>query len=184
MQHKYYGPYEKYIKRPLDCFLATCAFVVLSPSDYFNRKVALMTDEERPTKYRQEKWKDVSVFNKRVSKAGSKSQKLWNDLSTVIFNYEFEICNIAKALQTGGQSCVHFWCGDFMINRLGMDGTTKTFIYTLMNIAGPVFGFIVSPIINAKFGSYETPHAPFVLVVLHIITMIFGFLATLIDNTI
>ena len=31
MQHKYYGPYEKYIKRPLDCFLATCAFVVLSP---------------------------------------------------------------------------------------------------------------------------------------------------------
>ena len=124
------------------------------------------------------------MFNKRVSKAGSKSQKLWNDLSTVIFNYEFEICNIAKALQTGGQSCVHFWCGDFMINRLGMDGTTKTFIYTLMNIAGPVFGFIVSPIINAKFGSYETPHAPFVLVVLHIITMIFGFLATLIDNTI
>ena len=31
MKHKPYGPYEKYIKRPLDCFLATCAFVVLSP---------------------------------------------------------------------------------------------------------------------------------------------------------
>lgn len=30
MKHKPYGPYEKYIKRPLDCFLATCAFVVLS----------------------------------------------------------------------------------------------------------------------------------------------------------
>lgn len=31
MKHKPFGPYEKYIKRPLDCFLATCAFVVLSP---------------------------------------------------------------------------------------------------------------------------------------------------------
>lgn len=31
MTHKPYGPYEKYIKRPLDCILATFAFVVLSP---------------------------------------------------------------------------------------------------------------------------------------------------------
>ena len=31
MKHKYYGPYEKYIKRPLDCTLASCALVVLSP---------------------------------------------------------------------------------------------------------------------------------------------------------
>lgn len=30
-KHKPYGPYEKYIKRPLDCFLAVCALVVLSP---------------------------------------------------------------------------------------------------------------------------------------------------------
>lgn len=31
MPHKYFGPYERYIKRPLDCFLAICAFVVFSP---------------------------------------------------------------------------------------------------------------------------------------------------------
>ena len=31
MNHKPYGLYERYIKRPLDCFLATCALVVLSP---------------------------------------------------------------------------------------------------------------------------------------------------------
>lgn len=31
MNHKPYGPYEKYIKRPLDCFLAAGALVVLSP---------------------------------------------------------------------------------------------------------------------------------------------------------
>lgn len=29
--HKPYGPYEKYFKRPLDCLLATGALVVLSP---------------------------------------------------------------------------------------------------------------------------------------------------------
>jgi len=160
------------------------SFVVLSPNDYFNRKVVLMTDDERPTEYKEEKWQEISVFNRRSSKPGSRSKKLWNDLYSVITNYEFEICNIAKALQTGGQSCVHFWCGDFMINRLGMDGTTKTMIYTLMNLAGPSIGFIVSPIINKYFGSYETPHAPFVIMVLHIITITFGVLATLIDNVI
>lgn len=31
MDHKAYGPYEKFIKRPLDCVLATGALVVLSP---------------------------------------------------------------------------------------------------------------------------------------------------------
>lgn len=30
-KHKPYGPYEKYIKRPLDCLLATSALIVLSP---------------------------------------------------------------------------------------------------------------------------------------------------------
>ena len=29
--HKPYGPYERFIKRPLDCFLASIALIVLSP---------------------------------------------------------------------------------------------------------------------------------------------------------
>ena len=31
MQHKPYGPYEKYIKRPMDCILASAAIIILSP---------------------------------------------------------------------------------------------------------------------------------------------------------
>ncbi len=31
MSHKPYGPYERFIKRPLDCVLATGAFAILSP---------------------------------------------------------------------------------------------------------------------------------------------------------
>ena len=31
MQHRPYGPYERYIKRPLDCVLAALAFAVLLP---------------------------------------------------------------------------------------------------------------------------------------------------------
>lgn len=31
MEHKPYGPYERFIKRPLDCLLATMALIVLSP---------------------------------------------------------------------------------------------------------------------------------------------------------
>ena len=164
-------------------FLFFCGlFIVLSPIDYFNRKVVLMSDDERPTEYKEEKWKEISVFNRRVSRPGSKTQKLWNDLYTVITNYEFEICNCAKALQNGTQSCIHFWCGDFMINRLGMDGTKKTLIYTLMNISGPSIGFLLSPIINKFFGSYETPHAPIVIMVIHLLTISFGLSATLINN--
>ena len=30
-RHKSYGPYEKYIKRPMDCFLSAAAIIVLSP---------------------------------------------------------------------------------------------------------------------------------------------------------
>ena len=30
-RHKPYGPYEAYVKRPLDCFLASFALIVLSP---------------------------------------------------------------------------------------------------------------------------------------------------------
>ena len=143
-----------------------------------------MADEERPTEYQQTKWKETSIFNRRESKPGSKTQKLWNDLYTVITNYEFELCNCAKALQNGSQSCIHFWCGDFMINRLGMDGTVKTLVYTVMNIAGPAFGFFLSPFINKVFGSYETNHAPIVIMVLHLITISFGLSATLINNVI
>ena len=164
-------------------FLVFCGlFIVLSPIDYFNRKVVLMSDEERPTEYQAEKWKEISIFNRRESRPGSKSQKLWNDIYTVITNYEFELCNAAKALQNGSQSCIHFWCGDFMINRLGMDGTAKTMIYTLMNISGPAIGFFLSPIINKFFGSYETNHAPIVIMVLHLITISFGLSATLINS--
>lgn len=32
MQHKPFGIYEKYIKRPLDCCLAVCTFIVLLPA--------------------------------------------------------------------------------------------------------------------------------------------------------
>lgn len=31
MGHRLYGSYEKFMKRPLDCFLATCALIALSP---------------------------------------------------------------------------------------------------------------------------------------------------------
>ena len=167
-------------------YLVFCGlFIVLSPIDYFNRKVVLMADEERPTEYQAEEWKEISIFNRRESKKGeSKTQKLWNDLQSVICSYEFEICNCAKALQNGSQSCIHFWCGDFMINRLGIDGTKKTVIYTGMNISGPAIGFFLSPIINKFFGSYETRHAPFVILVLHLITISFGLCATLINHVI
>ena len=51
-----------------------------------------------------------------------------------------------------------------------------------MNISGPSIGFILSPIINRFFGSYETTHAPIVIMVLHLMTVTFGLSATLINS--
>ena len=31
MKHKPYGPYERFMKRPLDCILSCCALIILSP---------------------------------------------------------------------------------------------------------------------------------------------------------
>ena len=62
-------------------YLVFCGlFIVFSPIDYFNRNVVLMTDEERPTEYQTEKWKEISIFNRRGSKKGeSKAKQLWDD---------------------------------------------------------------------------------------------------------
>ena len=167
-------------------YLLICGlFIVLSPSKYFNRKVVYLPDEDRSSELNKGEYQGISIFNERPSVKGvSKSKELLDDLKAVICSPEFEVCNCAKALQNGTQSCIHFWCGDFMINRLGIDGAKKTMIYTWMNICGPLFGFFLSPIINRKFGSYETVHAPYVIFVLHFITISFGFCATLINNQI
>lgn len=57
MNHKPYGPYEKYIKRPLDCLLATGALVVLSPimgatalAVKHNLGVPVLFSQDRPGK--------------------------------------------------------------------------------------------------------------------------------------
>ena len=167
-------------------FLLICGFFILfSPSNYFNKNIVIMKDEEIPPEYNKNEYKGYTFFYKKISKKGqSKVKKLWNDLITVICCLEFEICNCVKALQNGSQSCIHFWCGDFMVNRLGIDGSKKTFIYMCMNISGPLLGFIISPIINKYFGSYETKHTPYVICVLHFITITFGLCATLINNII
>ena len=54
-------------------YLVFCGlFICLSPINYFNRKVVLMTGEERPTEYAKEEWKETSIFNRRESKSKTK----------------------------------------------------------------------------------------------------------------
>ena len=49
MEHKAYGPYEKYVKRPLDCVLSSTALIVLSPVMLGTAAlVRLMFTQERP----------------------------------------------------------------------------------------------------------------------------------------
>lgn len=62
MDHKAYGPYEKFIKRPLDCILATGAFVVLSPV-MGATAVAVARNLGTPVLFTQERpGKDEKVF--------------------------------------------------------------------------------------------------------------------------
>lgn len=62
MKHKPYGPYEKYIKRPLDCFLATCALIVLSPVLLITA-ILVRTKLSSPVLFTQDRpGKDEKVF--------------------------------------------------------------------------------------------------------------------------
>ena len=62
MSHKAYGPYEKFIKRPLDCILATGAFVLLSPV-MGATAVAVAKNLGTPVLFTQERpGKDEKVF--------------------------------------------------------------------------------------------------------------------------
>jgi len=62
MKHKPYGPYEKYIKHPLDCFLATCALIVLSPVLLITA-ILVRTKLSSPVLFTQDRpGKDEKVF--------------------------------------------------------------------------------------------------------------------------
>lgn len=61
--HKPYGPYERFIKRPLDCLLASCALVVLSP---VLGVIALLVKTKlgSPVLFKQERpGKDKKIFS-------------------------------------------------------------------------------------------------------------------------
>lgn len=62
MAHKAKGPYEKYIKRPLDCILATGALIVLSPVMGVTA-IAVSRNLGKPVLFSQERpGKDEKVF--------------------------------------------------------------------------------------------------------------------------
>lgn len=62
MKHKPYGPYEKYVKRPLDCFLASSALILLSPV-MLTVSVLVRTKLGSPVLFTQERpGKDEKIF--------------------------------------------------------------------------------------------------------------------------
>ena len=63
MQHKPYGPYERFVKRPLDCILATIALIILSPVLLI---IAIMVRVKHgsPVIFKQQRpGKDERIFN-------------------------------------------------------------------------------------------------------------------------
>ena len=62
MKHKPYGPYEKYVKRPLDCLLASSALILLSPV-MLTVSVLVRTKLGSPVLFSQERpGKDEKIF--------------------------------------------------------------------------------------------------------------------------
>lgn len=168
-------------------YLAFCGtFCALSPPDYFNAKVVLLRDHERKGEFAEEKYKDESIFHRRGEEKkkedGGSDSNLFTQVCTILKNPSFHCAAWSKVFCNGSQSCIHFWTADFMRNRLGVDSARVFFSYTVMSVAGPCIGFIISPILNKTFGSYETKHAPYVLFGLHLITTCFGLAATLVNH--
>ncbi len=72
-EHKPYGPYEKYIKRPLDCVLASAALLVLSPV-FGVTALLVRTKLGSPVFFFQERpGKDEKIF--RIAKFRSMTDK-------------------------------------------------------------------------------------------------------------
>lgn len=72
-EHKPYGPYEKYIKRPLDCVLASAALLVLSPV-FGVTALLVRTKLGSPVLFFQERpGKDEKIF--RMAKFRSMTDK-------------------------------------------------------------------------------------------------------------
>ena len=62
MSHKPYGPYEKYVKRPLDCMLSVSALIVLSPV-ILGTAVLVRTKLGTPVIFTQDRpGKDEKIF--------------------------------------------------------------------------------------------------------------------------
>ena len=62
MKHIPYGPYEKYIKRPLDCFLSSAALIALSPV-LLGTAILVRTKQGSPALFTQDRpGKDGKIF--------------------------------------------------------------------------------------------------------------------------
>ena len=90
MQHKPYGIYEHYIKRPLDCFLALLALIVLSPimgiTALLVRKklgTPILFTQERPGK--DEKIFKLRKFRTMTDKRDEKGNLLPDDVRLTKF---------------------------------------------------------------------------------------------------
>ncbi len=166
-------------------YLAFCGiFCSMSPSYYFDSHVIQLKDFERKGELAEEKNKEVSIFYHRDSekKEDGKSVGLGTTMWEIIKNPSFQCSAWCKVFVNGSQSCIHFWTADFMRNRLGVDPGVVCILYSVMSVAGPATGFVISPILNRFFGGYETRIAPYVLFGLHLLTTACGLAATLVNH--
>lgn len=96
MAHKVKGPYEKYIKRPLDCILATGALIVLSPVMGVTA-IAVSRNLGKPVLFSQERpGKDEKVF--KLYKFRSMTDE--KDASGEMLPDEVRLTNFGKLLRS------------------------------------------------------------------------------------
>jgi lipopolysaccharide/colanic/teichoic acid biosynthesis glycosyltransferase len=81
MQHKPYGPYERFVKRPLDCLLSSLALIILSPIMLITAILVrtklgspILFSQERPGLY--EKLFKIYKFRTMTDKRDEKGQLL------------------------------------------------------------------------------------------------------------
>lgn len=158
-------------------YLFFTSFVIfISSEDYFSRTlysqsnyiagVEIVSREDQP-----------SVFEERVISTNKVEVKtnFFIDVFNLFKSAETILSMICRCVLFGVNTGLHFWIGDYMKNVLHCEDKMKSFFsYTIICLTGPSAGIIANLIFKKLIGGYESKKASWSLVVMHLISGIFG----------
>ena len=164
-------------------YLVAVGFVfALSPIQYFDSKLQVVKDPDGGEHVEVKKGKQVSkisVFEEKedLPDSGEKKQapSFFSDMIELCTNGTFLTSSWIRAVIYGVNTAFHFWIADYMRTVMDINNpSTIFFSYTIIALAGPIGGVLCNAIINPWMGGYESSKSSYALLILHLVSCVFG----------